>query len=57
MAVAQLRAGGPAGLSLRAIATDLGLTPTAIWWECPRPDPGRTTADTRPARGAPGERV
>jgi AcrR family transcriptional regulator len=31
LAVAQLQAGGPAGISLRAIATDLGLTPTAIY--------------------------
>jgi AcrR family transcriptional regulator len=31
LALAQLQAGGPAGLSLRAIAADLGLTPTAIY--------------------------
>ena len=31
LAVAQLQAGGPAGISLRAIAADLGLTPTAIY--------------------------
>jgi AcrR family transcriptional regulator len=31
LAAAQLQAGGPAGISLRAIATELGLTPTAIY--------------------------